>query len=159
VNTHCDHTAATTTTTTAVAAATAPPSTLELLRSGAEIRHGRAVWLIGPDGDEGALAEGHDHRALAAINTLGREEYCRDWAAARLPAERLWVLLTDTCGCTPEQHTDHDHRAITDPDWDDCPCPDDRCGLPPCQPDVFAWRYTRANADTPGAVAVTLVTS
>lgn len=143
----------------------------ETIRAQAPVRHGRWVWPLGEDGEdgeEGYLSEGHDRRALAAINALGRADHGPRWAAPTEPAgplswlaspapvaHRRWVLLHTTCGCSPDQHAEHLATDRQDPDWDGCPCP--HWGLPPCEPDRFTWRYTHATAGTPGAVAVTEV--
>ena len=135
------------------------------------VRHRRWVWPLGEDGELGYLAQGHDRRALAAINALGRADHGPRWAATpdtdpadplgwltspRPVPHRLWVLIHTTCGCTPDQHTDHHDTGREDPNWDGCPCPN--WGLPPCEPDRFAWRYTTVPADTPAAITVTEVT-
>jgi len=122
------------------------------------VRYGREGWSLGKEGDLGVLAEGHDRRALAAISAHARHEYGPRWAAdLHAPiAEHHWVLIRETCGCTPDQHTAHLDQDRDDPDWDGCPCP--HGGLPPCEPDRFAWLAEPAAADTPGAIAVTEVT-
>jgi hypothetical protein len=131
------------------------------------IRHARRVWPLGEDGEAGYLAEGHDHRALAAINALGRDDHGPRWATH--PAEpldclagpattphRRWVRIHTTCGCSTDQHAEHVTTERHAPDWDGCPCRN--WGLPPCEPDRFAWLYTIVPAATPNAVAVTEVT-
>lgn len=121
------------------------------------VRYGRAVTVLGEDGDLGVLAVGHDRRALAAINAHARQTCGHRWAGGYLPpiALRRWALIHETCGCTAEEHAEHNNRAVTDPDWDGCPCPHE--GLAPCEPDRFAWLADWVPADTPGAVAVTEV--
>lgn len=143
----------------------------ETVRAQGRVHLGRCVWSLGEDGEEGYLAEGHDRRALAAINALGRTEHGPRWAITggddpddgpfdwysrpSLVPQRLWVQIHTTCGCTPAQHGEHLDTAWADPDWEDCPCP--YPGLPPCDPDRAAWRYTHVPAGTPGAVTVTEV--
>jgi hypothetical protein len=127
------------------------------------VRYGRAVIVLGEDGDHGVLAVGHDRRALAAISAHGREiagprwarGYRGPWVNVEPLAVWRWALFQETCGCTPDQHTEHARRADTDPGWDLCPCP--HSGLPPCEPDRFAWLAEWVPAGTPGAMACTEV--
>jgi len=165
VNTHRHHDTTTTTTTPAATGAArddedghvAARHALDLLRDQTRIRHGRAAVLLDEDDDPAVIAEGHDRRALAALNACGREEHGHQWATGDTPA-RIWVLIIDTCGCTPDQHAEHDQQADTDPDWDGCPCEQwGQWGLPPCEPDRFPWICRTVPAGTPGAIAATEV--
>lgn len=123
-----------------------------------EVFYDRGVWPMGEEGDMGLLAEGHGRRALAAISAHERRmRGYSGWARVDSPpdAREVWVVIHETCGCTPEQHAAH--VANDDPSldgWVECDCK--RYGLPPCR-DEFGWTADNVDAGTPGALAMTEV--
>lgn len=113
--------------------------------------YGVSVWLLGEDCDQGWMVAGHGRRAYAALNREARESdddpwWWRDRGRDR-PIERLWVLFYDRCG-----HTETQHDAHVAEDLDDCDCRWD--GLPPCEPDRYAWRFEVVPEGTQGALPV-----
>lgn len=118
--------------------------------------YGCAVWAMGEYGDEGLLVEGHSRRALAAANAHGRHADSVHWSAhLAIRVERVWLLVVEECGCTPDEH--EAHAVYEDPGqpWYDC----DSCehwGLPPCR-DIYGWKTLPADADTNGALPFTRV--
>lgn len=128
-----------------------------------EVEHyGHGVSPLGEDGDMGVVVWGHGRRALAALNAYERGMLgSGDWRRHnRLSPEweEIWVVFHEDCGCTPEQHAEHQASARRRfPDGDiDCDCL--RTGLPPCDPDMYGWTFDRADQGTPGALPVTEVT-
>ncbi|MBO0850014.1 MAG: hypothetical protein J2P20_11165 [Pseudonocardia sp.] len=111
--------------------------------------YGVSVWLLGEDGDQGWMIAGHGRRAYAALKREARE--CAPlWGHSRAHRdgiERLWVLFHDRCG-----HTEAEHATHLAEDMDDCGC--DWDGLPPCEPDRYAWRYVAVSEGTDGALPV-----
>lgn len=125
-----------------------------------EVFYGRAVWLMGEDGDLGVMAEGHGRRALAAINAHERRgRSLPRWASldGYDGATETWVRLIESCGCTPEAHAEHVAAAEEDPvgGYIDCDC--DHFGLPPCR-DIYDWSSEPSAEGEPGAVPVTVAT-
>lgn len=119
--------------------------------------------------DAGVITAGHGRRSYAAINRAIRVELGRDLRfrtelghnlqdAAIARAERRgairdfqktitarWVVFVYTCGCTKDQHVEHDA--------DDADCPCEYYGLPPCC-DYYPSLICHASADTTGAIPV-----
>jgi hypothetical protein len=115
--------------------------------------YGRHVWPLGLDCDQGVMAEGHGLRALAALNAHQRDIDGSMWrwsasSLTKLDIAEVWVTFRETCGCTPEQHAEH---------IDELTCECESPGLPPCEPEQFAWTYTRVEPGTSGALPVTEV--
>lgn len=117
--------------------------------------YGRRAWMLGEEADEGAMAEGHGPRALAAISALIRGENGDNEAVRDQDFTELWVRFHETCGCTPEQHAEHLARIGDNDDLDGCPC--GLWGLPPCDSRRFEWRYEIAAEGQSGALPVTQV--
>lgn len=116
-----------------------------------KVVYGVAAWWVYHydecDYDE-LYVHSHDtRRVLAAtsamIRTADGEVATRDASLA----ETGWCRLDTTCGCSPEQHAEHE-------DSDDC-C---GVGLPPCDSDaVYAWKLWPVPEGSPGAVPFTRV--
>lgn len=123
-----------------------------------DVYYGRAVWPLGEDGDAGVLIEGHGRPALAALNAHERAQRGHPrWAVVdgRPAPDEKWATFAETCGHTPEQHAKHLHFVDGPPPEGECDC--EYPGLPPCDPDRFAWAYRLVAAGSPGAAAVTEV--
>jgi hypothetical protein len=119
-----------------------------------EVFYGRGVWPMGEDGDVGLMVEGHGRRALAAINAHERamRGYGRWSEIDGYPGEtERWVTIYETCGCTDEQHAQHEADEERE---DGCPCRFP--GLYPCD-DRYGWTVESAAEGDPGAVAMTQV--
>lgn len=122
--------------------------------AGGEVFHGRRVWALGEDGDEGLVVEGHGLRALAAANAHERGLVGNWWRLTEsraLHVESRWVVFHESCGCTPEQHDTEHRNEDGGHDYDRCDCA--HPGLPPCQ-ETFAWVIERAEEGASGALPV-----
>lgn len=123
--------------------------------------YGRHVWVLGEAAEDGVMVQGHGRRALAALNAHQRGEIGPGWRwdyswyysgpSRTLPATEVWVTFQESCGCTPEQHAEH----LAELDGEECEC--EHPGLPPCEPEQFAWTYTRVKPGAAGALPVTEV--
>lgn len=116
-----------------------------------QVFYGRGVWELGEDGEWGVMVEGHGRRAYAALCAQVREAqggpWWRDDIRAAKPVGK-WVRFIETCGCTEEEHAGHADR--------DGGCDDvcHRSGLPPCDPERYAWAWDTVAEGESGALPV-----
>ena len=119
-------------------------------RVDATARHRRAVWALGEEGDWGVMVEGHGPRAFAALNGYACE-FGLDLTDEK--PEEKWVVIHTTCGCTEQQHADHEASGGR------CECA--YPNLPPCtDPDdcyAGAWYADPVEAGTPDAIPVVML--
>lgn len=89
--------------------------------------------------DLGCVVAGHGRRSYAAINAVIRVH--SGWGSDHKNKVRaLWVVLSDTCGCTAAQHELHTDCGFY--------------GLPLCRDDYTTWIPEFSSVDTPGWVPV-----
>jgi hypothetical protein len=121
-----------------------------------EVFYGLGVWDLGEDGEWGVMVEGHGPRALAALCAHWRDVQGRGWQDDIRSAEPVekWVVFHEECGCTEAEHAAHVERTPDGLVIAGCDFDCKRVGLPPCQPDRYAWAWDYAEADTPGALPV-----
>lgn len=120
--------------------------------------HGRGVWELGEDGEWGIFVEGHGPEALEALHAQLRDAQGSYYDPTDVDgAVEKWVRFIETCGCTETQHAQHE-RDNANPDYSGPLCGDGdlckRSGLPPCQPDRYAWAWETVDEGDEGALPV-----
>ncbi|OLS99364.1 hypothetical protein BJF90_39325 [Pseudonocardia sp. CNS-004] len=109
---------------------------------------GHCCYSMGENG-ETVLVVGHGRRARAAVNAWRRMFWPND---AGFEIADRWAVVHTTCGCTEDQHREHEDSD------DDC---GDACahpGLAPCTDryEAYVWWAAYVDPATPGAIAVTV---
>jgi hypothetical protein len=103
---------------------------------------------------EGFVVAGHDRRSWAALRNHVHEIDGAPGVLYRVNPERVsvrWVVFEESCGCEPEQHSQHFIKDELNGDWWDCPC--EFTGLAPCS-DEFSWLSVSSKEDVVGSVPI-----